>query len=157
MADDEPCGQHDPLGRPRRVLEQRPQDADRFHAHLPDRLLDSRERWRDECRLRDVVEADDRQIARYLEPACSRRGHDRKRHPVVGREDRRRPPLECQQPVRRLARRLRLVAAFPDEDRVEGDSCLLERLPVSASRSRADSRSARPATKPMRRWPRPMR
>ena len=83
-----------------------------------------------ERRLGDVVEADHREVARDREPAGSRRGHDRERHPVVGREDRRRPHVECQQPVRRLARRLRLEAAFPDEHRVEGDPRLLERVPV---------------------------
>ncbi len=105
LADDQPRGQHHPLGRACRVLfEQRHQNADRFHAHLPDRLLDGRERRRGKCRLRDVVEADDRQIARYREPAGGRRGHDCECHPVVGREDRRRARLECQQPVRCFAR-----------------------------------------------------
>ena len=75
---------------PRLDLLQQQQQA--LPADLVEVLVDRRERWREELRLGDVVEADDAHFARHVTPGLVHGPQHPQRHLVVGGEDRGRVP-----------------------------------------------------------------
>ena len=122
-------------------------------------LVDGGQRRLAERRLRDVVEPDHGQVLGHRQAERARDGDRLDRRRVVRREDRGRTVV-----ARRAAR------ARPSRGGLRRDSprhgrarrrtrCRPSRARVGspARRSRADSRSRRPARNPIRRWPRPIR
>src|SRR5690606_14238536 len=81
--------------------------------------------------LGDVVEADDGQVARDVEPQVPRDLHRGERREVVRREDRGRTVGEREQLAGGAARRLDPVVAGAHERRVYRDACGGERLAVA--------------------------
>src|SRR5215469_8253679 len=70
--------------------------------HGGDRLADRGELWPDRGSREGIVEADDREVPRHIEPAPVRDGDDGGGHVVVAREDRRGRALAPEKPLRSL-------------------------------------------------------
>src|SRR5690606_32159834 len=128
---DELGGEPDVAARLAGAVEEADEQAERRGPHLAHGLGDRRERRTGERGLRDVVEADDRQLVRHRDTELPGDVHGPDRREVVRREDRRRPLLQGEELARRHVGTLPAVVTAPHEVRVRGDAGGLERGTVA--------------------------